>query len=114
MVGLRILISALALCVVALPSKGARTLPGPAPSDTLLVDSIRAGQVLIRALPDSLDGRPVERYEPARMPVTGWLVDRSFYWRAPVDAVGTHRFAVTARLRGSVQRAVELSITVGR
>lgn len=114
MVGLRFLFSALALCAVALPAKGMRALPGSAQSDTLLVDSIRAGQVLIRALPDSLEGRPVERYEPVRMPVTGWLVERTFYWRVPADAVGTHRFALKARLRGSVERGVELSVTVGR
>ena len=81
-------------------------------ADTLLIDSVRAGQVLIRRLPDRLQGRPVETYEPVVVPATGWLHDRSFFWRVPIDLAGDFRFVFAAGRRGTAPDTVVFQVQV--
>lgn len=81
-------------------------------SDTLLTDSIRAGQVLIRRLPERLSGRTVEAYHPVVVPATGWLHDRSFFWRVPGDLTGTFRFVFAATSRGAEPDTVLVQVQV--
>lgn len=81
-------------------------------ADTLLIDSIRAGQVLIRRLPERLSGRTVEAYNPVIVPATGWLHDRSFFWRVPADLSGTFRFVIAANARGADPDTVFIQVQV--
>ncbi|WP_457651282.1 hypothetical protein [Rhodocaloribacter sp.] len=67
----------------------------PARADTLR-PTVRAGETLILALPDSLDARPVAAYAVVRAPALSWLVDRSFLWRTRPGDAGTHRFLFEA------------------
>ena len=90
----------------------ARLLTESPEADTLLIDSVRAGQVLIRRLPDRLQGRPVETYEPVVVPATGWLHDRSFFWRVPIDLAGDFRFVFAAGRRGTAPDTVVFQVQV--
>jgi len=78
-------------------AKGTTTLENRSeltvPQDTLK-KSIKAGQVLIFALPDSVDGLPVEAYEPIRLPALSWLVDGAFFWRTQLEDIGMHTFEI--------------------
>jgi len=95
-------LGALALALALSPGRplaftdGAYALAPPsvrvllARGDTLR-PTVRAGEPLILALPDTLDARPVAAYALVRAPALSWLVDRSFLWRTRPGDAGTHR-----------------------
>ncbi len=91
--------------------------PGPpmqrsvAAVDTTVADTVAAGSVLIRMLPDSLAGEAVASYRTIVVPVRGWLVDRSFFWRVPSDARGPYTFLFEA-VGVTGADAVRLQVTV--
>ncbi|WP_456428031.1 hypothetical protein [Rhodocaloribacter sp.] len=100
-------LGALALALVIFPGRplsftdGAYAVAPPsvrarlARADTLR-PTVRAGETLILALPDTLDARPVAAYAVVRAPALSWLVDRSFLWRTRPDDAGTHHLLFKA------------------
>ncbi len=90
------------------------TVPDPGydiAADTTLADTVAAGAVLIRLLPDSVRGEPVSSYRAIVVPARGWLVERSFFWRVPSDARGPYTFLFEARRRSAAD-SVRLQVTV--
>lgn len=67
----------------------------PAPADTLR-RTVSAGDPLILALPDTLDGQRVRRYAPVQIPALSWLVDRSFFWETRSQDTGRHELLFEA------------------
>lgn len=69
----------------------------PAPADTLR-RTVSAGDPLILALPDTLDGQRVRQYAPVQIPALSWLVDRSFFWETRSQDAGRHELLFEATL----------------
>ncbi len=55
-----------------------------------LKQSVRTGDVLIFALPESIDSKPVNAYRIVWAPALSWLVDHSFFWRTRPADTGRH------------------------
>lgn len=72
--------------------------PTPAASVSWLpmVDSVTAGNVYIRQLPDSIDGVPVSTYTATRLPLRSWLLDKSFFWATEEVDRGEHTLDLRA------------------
>ena len=98
----------MALYATGLPGSGSE--PRTVARDTTLVDTVQAGDVLIRALPTWLEGDSVVSYRPQRVPATGWAKDRSFFWRTPEDGEGNYRFRFSAVLTTGEVRTVEVRV----
>lgn len=94
------------------PSQGLPSGSAHSALDTTLVDTVSAGAVFIRALPATLAGDSVVAYEALRIPATGWLRDRSFFWRVPDDSLPPQRFVLAARgtSRGAHRVILEIHI----
>lgn len=80
--------------------------------DTTLVDTVSAGEIVIRTLPTTLEGRSVIEYRPVRLPARGWWRDRSFFWRTPDTAEGNYRFEFRARMEDGSARTVMIRVYV--
>ena len=85
----------------------------PARTDTLS-STVRAGETLILALPDTLDARPVASYAVVRAPARSWLVDRSFLWRTLPRDAGTHRLLFEAAFAEAPPETLAVRVTVER
>ena len=59
-------------------------------SQDTLYYTVKAGEVLIFALPELWEAIPVEHYSIVHAPALSWLVDRSFFWRTLEENVGTY------------------------
>lgn len=89
-----------------------RPAPGTtARADTTVIDTVAAGQVLVRELPTTVGGSAVSEYRGIVVPARGWIYGRSFYWRVPSDARDRYTFLV-AGLHDSVVDTVRLDIMV--
>jgi|GEM_PF-6604608 len=68
--------------------------PGMLIQPDTLKRTVRAGEVLILALPDSLDAKRVLSYHILRAPALSWLVDHSFFWRTMLPDTSRHRILI--------------------
>ncbi len=82
-------------------------------TDTLR-STVRAGETLILALPDTLGARPVASYAVVRAPARSWLVDRSFLWRTLPRDAGTHRLLFEAAFAEAPPETLAVRVTVER
>ena len=57
---------------------------------TVASDTVRAGNLFITNLPDTLGGVPVARYVGSDLPARSWLRNRSFFWKTDISDVGDH------------------------
>lgn len=80
----------------AAPSHGG----DPAGTDTTL-HRVRAGNVLIVALPAEIEGEKVARYMLVRAPALSWLIDRSLMWRTTPQDAGTYEMLIRFEPSGS-------------
>ena len=55
-------------------------------------DTIRAGEVFIHNLPDSLNGQAIARYGATSLPLKSWLLGSSFFWNTSEQDIGDHAF----------------------
>jgi hypothetical protein len=61
-----------------------------------MADSVTAGDVYIRQLPDSINGMAVSTYTATRLPLRSWLLDKSFFWVTKEEDRGEHTFDLRA------------------
>lgn len=85
--------------------------PGPrsVPVDTLHLHGT-PGEPLIAPLPHQLRQRPVQRYEPVRLPALSLLVDHAFFWDTRPGDAGIHTLALRARYDGAPSEEVVLVV----
>jgi hypothetical protein len=92
------------------------TSPPPARSESAGEDSLRyrvkGGEVLIIALPSTIDGSPAPRYSIIRAPALSWLQDRSFFWRTLPADVGEHVILFSVGPEGTSQDTLTVSVSV--
>lgn len=82
------------------------------PADDPLERTIAAGETLIVALPDAVDGTAVESYRIAEAPALSGLADRSFFWRTQAEDTGTHRILFHAERSDAPADTLALHVTV--
>lgn len=70
--------------------------PSASVSWATMADSVTAGDVYIRQLPDSINGIAISTYTAARLPLRSWLLDKSFFWATKEADRGEHTFDLQA------------------
>ena len=82
------------------------------PFPVVPVDTVKAGQVYITNLPDSLSGTRVDRYQGIELPAFSWLLDRSFFWRTSIQDKGNHELWFRAFLSDESVDSVAVNVVI--
>ena len=77
-----------------------------------LYHTVRAGDVFIFTLPDTLNALPVEGYAIVRAPALSWLAGRSFFWRTQSDDDGLHRLLFEAAFDDTPPDTLSVEVSV--